>query len=420
MDSWSDYYNRRITNHQTTLLEEQYLYDHLLDCVRTETPDQLLARFRTLFINGIGYCDHEVWQALKKIVESPFVEKDFKFILNRSSYILINHWLMQPRLHDAIPELVALFDAEAIGQSRSRTTQRLRELVQRFRMTEQYMALKRMAHVVGQPSEWATSGENKPLGTLIRRYPCLYNYNLLTTDSTDEQRRRVRQIKRHVQRQFERDLAQYATFKLLEGGLSASQPKNLHSSKNPTLLSDRHLDRALQQFGGKIDGSNTYRDLAQRFLTYSSHACSYQDFKDDLYDYLICSIDSKYGSNQFNQRLYNHLQAILPEHDADQLNDVLLIGTCRKLLNFLVVESSQQPNHAIFVDLTGNLGITTTIGLLLKIVLICRKVKPYLEKQFAILFKHYEAYTRDSVTWLIDSLENLNVAFSINFGTLSL
>lgn len=422
MDSWSDYYNRRITNHQTTLLEEQHLYDHLLDCVRTETPDQLLARFRTLFINGTGYCDHQVWQALKKIVESPFVEKDFKFILNRSSYILINHWLMQPKLHDAIPELVALFDTEVTGQGRSRTTQRLRELVQQFRTTEQYMALKRMAHVVGQPPEWAANGGNKPLGTLIRRYPCLYNYNLLTTDSSDEQRRRIRQIKRHVQRQFERDLAQYATFKLLAGGLSADQslPKNLHSPKNPTLLSDRHLDRALQQFGGKIDGSNTYRDLAQRFLTYSSHASSYQDFKDDLYEYLVCSIDSKYGSNQFNQRLYSHLQAILPEHDDHQLNDVLLIGTCRKLLNFLVVESSHQPNHAIFVDLTGNLGITTTIGLLLKIVLICRKVKPYLEKQFAILFKHYEACARDSVIWLIDSLENLNVAFSINFGTLSL
>jgi hypothetical protein len=85
-----------------------------------------------------------------------------------------------------------------------------------------------------------------------------------------------------------------------------------------------------------------------------------------------------------------------------------------------VVENAQCPNHAVFVDLTGNLGITTTISLLLKIVLICRKVKPYLEKQFAVLFKHYETSSQDSVTWLIDSLESLNVAFSINFGSLSL
>jgi hypothetical protein len=422
MDSWSDYYTRRITNHQSTFPEEQRLYDHLLERARVETPEELLARFQALFINGNGYGDYEVWQALKQIVASPLIEKDFKFILNRSSHILINHWLMQPKLHSAIPDLVALFELEAPGYNRSRTTQRLRELVQAFRDTEQYMALRRLAHLVSQTPDWATNAGHKPLGTLIRRYPCLYTHNLLTTDSTSEQRRQIRQIRRQVQRQFECDLAQYATYKRLHSSASPVEavPKHLHSPKNPTLLCDRHLDRALQQFGGKIDGSNTYRDLAQRFLTYSSHPCSYGEFKRDLYDYLLSSIDLKYGNNQFNQRLCAQLQAILPEHDEHDLNDLLLVGTCRKLLNFLVVESPQRLNHAVFVDLTGNLGITTTIGLLLKIVLICRKVKPYLEKQFAILFNHYESCARDSVTWLIDSLEHLNVAFSINFGALNL
>ncbi|MBW4466430.1 MAG: hypothetical protein KME07_13480 [Pegethrix bostrychoides GSE-TBD4-15B] len=421
MDSWSDYYNRRVTHSQTTFLEEQYLYDHLLECVRAEPPEALIDRFQMLFISGSGYSDYQVWQCLKKIIDSPYIEKDFKFILNRSLHIFINHWLMQSRLQSAIPELVALFEADAAANSgRSRTTQRLKDLVQQFRGTEQYLALQRLSQLVKQTPEWGDG--SKPLGTLIRRYPCLYKYNLLTADSSDEQCRRIRQIRRHVQRQFERELSQYATHKLLNGGLTNELPQELlsRSFKNPTLLSDRHLDRALQQFGGKIDGSNTYRDQAQRFITYSSHTSNYRDFKADLYDYLVSSIDSKYGNSQFNQRLCQYLQTILPEHHEHSLNDVLLIGTCRKLLNFLVVENAQNPNHAVFVDLTGNLGITTTISLLLKIVLICRKVKPYLEKQFSVLFKHYETCTRDSVTWLIDSLESLNVAFSINFGGLSL
>jgi hypothetical protein len=423
MDSWSDYYHRQTTNYQTTFLVEQCLYDHLLERVKIEVPEELIARFRTLFINGIGYSDHQVWQAVKRIVESPYIEKDFKFILNRCCHILINHWLMQPRLHAAIPELVALFEATPTSDGRSQTTKRLRELVRNFKTTEQYMALKRLAQVVSQTPEWAGNAGSKPLGTLIRRYPCLYDYNLLTEDSTDEQRRRIRQIRRQVQQQFDRDLARYATYKLLGGGSlddAGTTPGNFRSLKNPTLLSDRHLDRALRQFGGKVDGSNTYRDLAQRFLTYSSHACSYQSFKEDLYEYLAASIDSKYGKSQFNQRFHTYLQNTFQDHDSQRLNDVLLVGTCRKLLNFLIVESSQKPNHAVFVDLTGNLGITTTIGLLLKIVLICRNVKPYLEKRFAILFNHYESYARDGVTWLIESLESLNVAFSINFGTLSL
>ncbi|GAC1469823.1 MAG: hypothetical protein NVS2B14_00980 [Chamaesiphon sp.] len=84
----------------------------------------------------------------------------------------------------------------------------------------------------------------------------------------------------------------------------------------------------------------------------------------------------------------------------------------------MVVESEQQPNHFVFVDLITNLGASFTIGLLLKIVLVCRKVKPFLEKRFSILFNHYESNNRDGVPWLEKSLENLNIALTIHFGNL--
>lgn len=420
MDSWSDYHRRQTTYQQATFLEEQYLYDHLLERVKLETPAELIARFQALFVHAVGYSDHSVWQAVQRIVSSSHIEKDFKFILNRSCHILINHWLMQPRLYSAIPELLSLFDVTP-GPGRSHTTKRLHSLVQSFKLTEQYAALKRLAQVVTR----SESSGPKSLGSLIHRYPCLYDHSLLTQDSTNEQRHRIRQIRGSAQRQFERDLSRYATYKLVDSRLDGNLVTptlevGSRSLRNPTLLSDRYLDCALRQFGGKIDGSNTYRDLAQRFMTYSSQSSTYRGFKQDLYEYLTDSLDSRYGKTQFNQRLYAYIDNLLPDYELEPLNDVLLAGTCRKLLNFLVVESSQQPHHAVFVDLAGNLGTTVTIGLLLKIALICRNIKPYLEKRFAILFNHYESYAREGVTWLIESLENLNVAFSINFGTLSL
>ncbi|MCS6814513.1 MAG: hypothetical protein NZ772_13230, partial [Cyanobacteria bacterium] len=76
--------------------------------------------------------------------------------------------------------------------------------------------------------------------------------------------------------------------------------------------------------------------------------------------------------------------------------------------------------HFVFVDLVTNLGPTQTIGIVVKVVLICPKIAPYLEKRFSILFNHYEASPRDVVQWLIDCLENLNVAFSINLGSADL
>ena len=187
-------------------------------------------------------------------------------------------------------------------------------------------------------------------------------------------------------------------------------------AKNPTLLSQPALDFALKQFAGRVNGSYTHRDLARQFLTYNDRTRYYGDFKEELYEYLTAAIDVDYGKHQFNRQLYDQLQRILPESDSQQLNEFLLLRTCSKLLNFLVVESPQHPQHYVFLDLANNLGATRTIALLLKIVLLCYKVRPHLNKRFSILFNHYRADTRDEVFWLVESLENLNVACSIHFG----
>jgi hypothetical protein len=82
----------------------------------------------------------------------------------------------------------------------------------------------------------------------------------------------------------------------------------------------------------------------------------------------------------------------------------------------LVLESSSHPEHFVFVDLINNLGPLFTTGLLMKVVLLCRKVKPYLEKRFSILFSHYESASQNSVEWLVKMFENLNIALSMTFG----
>ena len=128
------------------------------------------------------------------------------------------------------------------------------------------------------------------------------------------------------------------------------------------------------------------------------------------------AIDPAFGKRRFNDNLYNHLLSVSPQNDSKKPDEFMIIRTCSQVLNYLVVESLQKPQHFVFVDLITNLGATYTIGLLLKIVMICNKVKPYLEKRFAILFNHYETSSKDGVPWLVKSLENLNVGLSIHFG----
>ena len=135
---------------------------------------------------------------------------------------------------------------------------------------------------------------------------------------------------------------------------------------------------------------------------------------------MISSVDESYGKKQFNQKLYKYLQNISTQANEQKVNDVLLMKTCCDLLNFLVINQKSSPQHFIFLDLINNQGALPTIGLLLKIVLICHKVKPLLEKKLAILFNHYENSTTNSIGWLVETLEQLNIAFSINFGEIDL
>lgn len=421
-DTRTNSYNRQI--HQ----EEQLLYNHWLELVQVEPPEVLIDRFRTLFIHCSGYPDRSIAEALEKIAASKHAEQEFKYILNRCCHILINRWQTYPSKQAAIPELIALFeDAPRVvwGYSRSRATVSIPKLVYQFIESEQYLTLRRLAQVISHNWEDANNSKTpttKVLGTLIPRYPYLYKHCLLSEDSTYEQQKIIKKIQAQKQQQFEIDLSQYVAHQvrktqIARRGTSLSFGRSIQNIKNPTLLSDPELFFALKQFVGKVEGADTYRQLAGRFRANASETQSYGSFKDDLYEYLITSVtDHRYGKCQFNDKLYKQLQSTFPHSDSQKFNEFLMMRTCTQLLNFLVVESSQRPNHFVFVDLISNLGPTQTTGLLLKIVLICCKVKPYLEKRLAILFGHYELTTREGVLWLVKALENLNLALSTNFG----
>ncbi|MGJ3250926.1 MAG: hypothetical protein ACFE0J_07315 [Elainellaceae cyanobacterium] len=416
-------YNRQISP------DEQKVYDHLLHWIELESPDRMIQRFRSLFIEGHSYSDPEIAAALDRVTASHVATEDFRYVLNRCCHILINRWQARPQLQLSIPDLIDQFesvpDAPTVGHLRYRSTRRLRELVKNFTDTEQYLKLKRLAQVLSEASDLGANSGNYPLGTLIRRYPYLYEHCLLGDDSTTEQKSTVKQIQSHVRRQFEIDLSKYVTYQTRLSQLavqpdSRSAQRLIYPIPNPTLLPDRDLNRAIKHYVGRVEGGRTYRDLALNFITHTDHQVrSYSKFKRDLYDYMTSGIDPSYGNRQFNKLLCEHLQNTLPESDDQGVNDFLLVRTCAQLLNFLIVDSLQQPQHFVFVDLLSNLGPILTTGLFLKVILLCRKVRPCLERRFSILFSHYEEYAQSTVHWLVEALEMLNVALSAHFGRLN-
>lgn len=410
---------------------EQRLYNHWLECVQYEEPSVLIERFRLLFVEGSGYRDREIAQAFEEMLLHKQISQEFSSILCRCCHILINRWYGDGKKQSAIAELIELFGAAGYQQRSvsmySRTTRRLFDLMQEFIKSDQYLTLKRVNQIIQQRgSNNGKIGEPKALGEMFPRYPYLYPHCLLSDGSSHDYQKLVKKLQSQKQKQFEIDLSQYVAHQIRkakarkETTMSFGRPESI-IIKNPTVLSDQELFSALKQFVGKVEGQSSIRDLAQRFVSHSSSFPNYRAFKNELFDYLKTSLtESSYGKRVFAEKLYKQIQGIFPHSDSQKFTEFLMIRTCSQLLNFLVVESPQNPEHFIFLDLISNLGPLITIGLLIKIVLICNQVKPYLEKRFSILFFHYEDTAPKDIVWLVKALENLNIALSCHFGSMDL
>jgi hypothetical protein len=352
--------------------EEQLLYNHWLDLVQVEQPIELIDRFRTLFIHGNGYADRTVAEALEKIAASPYAEQEFKYILNRCCHILINRWQTYPSKQAAIPELIAMFEEapKILGYSRSRAANSIPKLVNQFTESEQYLTLKRLAKVITHGNEDSSNSKTPAtlaLGTLIPRYPYLYKHCLLSDDSTYEQQKTIQKIQAQKQQRFEIDLSQYVAHQVRKAQTARRQTsisfgRNIQPIKNPTLLSDPELFFALKQFVGKVEGADTYRQLAGRFTANASTTGSYGSFKDDLYEYLISSVtDDRYGKRQFNEKLYKQLQ-VQRIFNAQNLQPVIKLFSSREscaaqplCLHRPDLKPRAHPNHRFAAENRANL-----------------------------------------------------------------
>lgn len=425
LEASHSYNNRQISP------EESQVYDYFLRLVDSEPTDALIERFQQFFLAGKGCDNGAVNQAFYRIITSRSAEVDFTHVVNRCCHILINRWQLSSRSNAAIVTLIRLFAtlpcAYGTSGQQSRSIQRLRSLIQRFMESEQYATLMRLATVLEQQSLSQKAEFKSPLGNIICRYPYLYEHCLLADESTLEQQHTIQRLQAQHQRQFELDLSQYVLYQVRCARAARQGPeqltalqKRIQPIRNPTLLGNHELAASVRHFTGKVEAGSTYRDLARGLKAHTACGSNYGQFKRDLHQYLTSSVDPSFGKRHFNQQLGNHLQNTFADLDHQSLNDFLIVRTCGQLLNFLVVENSRSLNHFTFIDLVGNVGATATTGLLLKVVLLCGKVKPHLEKRLALLFAHYEGAAQESVMWLVKVLENLNVAFSTNFGNANL
>jgi hypothetical protein len=389
---------------------QRQLYEHLQHCRQQESTESVVRRFQQLFIQAEGYPEAAPWHALVELIHLSPAEREFKYTLNRCSYTLVNPWYTQPRDHWAIPALVALFDDIPQAPTDCFVTHRIRTLSQSFTETEQFAALRRLAALFEpEPTAGDTVAAiaNQPVAKQLRHYPFLYDSSLLTKDSDQHQKEHVGELRHKAEAAFGVKLARYWA-----QGQAGRSPK-------PTRLSQAELNKALQHYTGKVEGNRSHRDVAQMFQTYSRTVRSFGAFKEELLEYLLAPLtaaDSRYRNNVFSRSLRQYLREALADFDDQIPTEFMIITVCQKLLNFLVVQGRQQPVFRRFRQLIQDVGPTLAMGLLLRVVLFCASVKPWLENRMAVLFNHHEQQRCQDAAWLITALEHVNLALVTNFN----
>jgi len=398
------------------------LYAHLLE-LRKEHPPQTVLNSLSSLLSDFDPNQCQSLAALTRIVSSEWADRDFRFILNRCCYILINYWWLHSDSRWATTELLNILQKPPTTSAYSPVTRKIRLLVQQFTQTEQFQALLERADVLSCSTE--PEPETVPLGSLAHRYPYLYPHRLLEWDTTELGPDAIQRLQKEKEEQFERSLQRYALSVFRQTGKSDA----VESAPNPTLLADLKLDEALQSFAGEMEGLEGYRNSVRTFLEKQvPEARTYGELKDLLHLYLTDSIryscNPKYGDHSFNKWLHEQLSYIFPQRDDEPPNPDLLVQTCDRLIGALVASPNRQRNHFVFIDLNTNLGATFTIGLILKLVLICCLAKPKVKEtiqsrlamRVAVLVKHYEDQIRSDIKWLVECLENWLVARTIHFG----
>jgi hypothetical protein len=414
------------------------LYDYLATLRKTISQADLLDRFSALFIDGSDYPEPGILATLHRIVMSKWADIEFDNVLNRCCYILVNYWWSKSGLEQGTPHLVSLFDPRQLettaGFGDFNPTYKLRTLVSQFAKTEQYAVLQDRARTVlhrpGAKPVSPVAESAQRIRDFIPRYPFLYSHLFMNWDTSAEGQYAIKRLQIQKECTYEQALHRYATG-LLRGHratgmavLGAEGAIAPLDGLNPTLLTNQQLTTAIHHYAGKSEGTRTYQDTADHLWLDVKRAPSMQAAKWQLHDYLTGSISSKYGRHRFNSWLHERMQEVYPQYDTLRPSASLLTQTCVHLLDALLVSPRRLPeNHLIFLDFNAHSGATLTMGFLLKIMLLCRSMtsrweamKSHVSKQFAILLKHYEASTHAELEWLIECLENLQVAFSIHSG----
>jgi hypothetical protein len=453
------------------------IYQHLLVWVRCGAPEAVIAEFDQLFLHNLDSSSEEALHAVYRLALIGN-EPAFRSTLKRACYIAVNNWA-KTRQYAAIADLIALFDQSQITytDTLSPSLGRLRQWVRAFVASADYRDLQTLAarylgHGTARPT-WGSVGEVDPelgtwaVGKAAQPWRDRHLAHHLIAQAADrhnprEQRELALGMAKQIRDRFKFDLAMYVARSQvrsrLGGGAAAPGSEDRPYPRahghpapvNPTCLGDRAL-QIVKTIVLRGDRRAYERQAAQ--LLAQLHAVRYRDFKARWVDYLLTTDPATSGAGTLEHRLRQTLQTIYANHDRDLVSDRLILLTCHRAIELLLVNMRQgnvrqgnmhqgnvrQGNmhqgdrpepSALFVRLMASGSPLTLAILLLKIVLLSPTSRLHLDLCVAKLLDYYDqvspaetspATTSESLPpdhppqdWMGYFVDILNVTFAVH------
>ncbi len=363
-----------------------------LEKLKQYSPESVLQEFKHLFVEPTEAANSTPHQALDFIIASAS-EQTFINTLKRSIYILLNNW-SATRQQKYVQQLVELLSTSVSTAKKCTVTFRRLKLWRcNFVNSQDYQELKL----------FVSKHENRRQEHWSQRY----NSYLLVSQSVDvrkplEQKEAARTYSKQLKERFKFELAMYTA-----RSSSASCQEN--TSPNPTTLGEQvlHLIQKILKNRSRF----SYASLARIFLNQTQDIC-YKDFKQNLLNYLLFSVDNQSLSETIKTQLASQLNTLYQTHDDQPWDSRLLLRTCNRIIEYFTTVNQESPSLLFILLVTQGDALTLAL-LLLKIVLLCPQSHTHLECCLAQLILYYKNQTESECQWLIDFLEVIKVTLTV-------
>jgi hypothetical protein len=388
------------------------VYDYIRWLAHNVPPERAMVAFYRLLCDRIAVGYPEVIVCLNQIiVAEEFDRESGLHFLNRSFYTICNPWHLDIEKVPYLDRLIEKLDHLPPSSAQDPLTRSLRRRLHEFNQSEYGSCLRRQIRLSSRYGKYDYRHPNGQglLGDYLPDYFYLYCSTTRTPDIEELE-------KATYDTPFKSGLGYKQSQKLEEmyrslGKYRRLREQGVNDLVNPTKLPVTIFEQGLVDYHPKRPHGFTARALALE--KHIIPTTQYQVCRPQIQEYLMGAIEPLPKNIQGN--LFRDLfRALATLEEQVLMAGSTVISLFTRLLDAVFLPGFNTSNILRFRRYLDNAGPVSITGILLSLVLACPMIRFDLEKKLGYLYRCFEEASLQSVQWVVDFFEHINLALVMN------